>query len=101
MLRLIDSRASTPVITNAMLAKDNGRIKGKRDLMTKPMLDKSKRQLRKHQTFVRKTTRYRTYESRVEAPSSPSRAVVYCDFQGAICKKEARFDTRLAQIDDT
>ena len=35
LLRLKDSRASTPVITNAMLAKDDGRIKGKRDLMTK------------------------------------------------------------------
>ena len=43
LLRLIDSRASTPVITNAMLAKDDGRIQGKRDLMTNPMLAKSKR----------------------------------------------------------
>ena len=43
LLRLIDSRASTPVITNAMLAKDDGLIKGKRDLMTNPMLAKSKR----------------------------------------------------------
>ena len=90
MLRLIDSRASTPVITNAMLAKDNGRIKGKRDLMTKPMLAKSKRQLRKHQMFVRKPTRHRTLEPQVKAHFSPSRAVVSCDFQGAICKKEKR-----------
>ena len=100
LLRVVDTCARGFVITKPMLAKDNGRIKGKRDLMTKPMLAKSerheskpsaivmtkavlaksKRQLCKHQTFVRKTTRYRTYESRVEAPSSPSRAVVSCDF---------------------
>ena len=67
LLRLIDSRASAPVITNAMLAKDNGRIKGKLDLMTKPMLAKSKRQLRKHQIFVRKPTRHRSFEPKVEA----------------------------------
>ena len=85
----------------AMLAKDNGRIKGKLDLMTKPMLAKSKRQLRKHQIFVRKPTRHRTLEPQVKAHFSPSRAVVSYDFQGAICKKEARFDTRLARIDDT
>ena len=94
LLRLIDSRASTPVITNAMLAKDNGRIKGKLDLMTKPMLAKSKRQLRKHQIFVRKPTRHRTLEPQVKAHFSPSRAVVSCDLQGAICKKEARFYTQ-------
>ena len=84
-----------------MLAKDNRRIKGKRDLMTKPMLAKSKRPLCKHQIFVRKPTRHRTLEPQVKAHFSPSRAVVSCDFQGAICKKEARFDTRLARIDDT
>ena len=52
MLRLIDSRASTPVITNAMLAKDNGRIKGKLDLMTKPMLAKSDRHKSKPSAVV-------------------------------------------------
>ena len=80
LLRLIDSRASTPVITNAMLAKDDERIKGKRDLMTNPMLAKSKRRLCKHQLFVRKPTRYRTSEPQGEAHFSPSRAVVSCDF---------------------
>ena len=73
-----------------MLAKDNGRIKGKRNLMTNPMIAKSKRQLCKHQTFVRKPTRHRTYKLQVEAHFSPSRAVISCDFQGAICKKEKR-----------
>jgi len=67
LLRLIDSRASTPVITNAMLAKDDGRIKGKRDLMTNPMLATSKRRLCKHQLFVRKSTRHRTSNPQVEA----------------------------------
>ena len=43
LLRLIDSRASTSVITKAMLAKDDRLIKGKRDLMTNPMFAKSKR----------------------------------------------------------
>ena len=44
--------------------------------------------------FVRKPTRHRTYKPQVKAHFSPSRAVVSCDFQGAICKKEARFNTR-------
>ena len=73
-----------------MLAKDNGRIKDKRDLMTKPMLAKSIRQLLKHQIFVRKPTRHRASKPQVEALFSPSRAVVSCDFQDAICKKEKR-----------
>jgi hypothetical protein len=63
-----------------MLAKDDGLIKGKRDLMTNPMLAKSKRRLCKHQLFVRKPTRYRTSEPQGEAHFSPSRAVVSCDF---------------------
>ena len=41
-----------------------------------------------------KPTRYRASEPQGEAHFSPSRAVVSCDFQGAICKKEARFHTR-------
>ena len=80
LLRVIDSRASTPVITKAMLAKDDGRIKGKRDLMTNPMLAKSKRRLCKHQLFVRKPTRHRASEPQGEAHFSPSRAVISCDF---------------------
>ena len=80
LLRLIDSRASTPVITNAMLAKDDGRIKGKRDLMTNPMLAKSKRRLCKHQLFVIKPTRHRASEPQGKAHFSPSRAVIFCEF---------------------
>ena len=80
LLRLIDSRASAPVITNAMLAKDDGLIKGKRDLMTNPMLAKSKRRLCKPQLFVINPSWYRTSESQDEANFSPSRAVVCCDF---------------------
>ena len=63
-------------------------------VITNPMLAKSKRRLCKHQLFVRKPTRYRTSELQGEAHFSPSRAVVSCDFLGAICKKEARFHTR-------
>ena len=75
LLRVIDARASGFV-------------------MTKPVLAKSERQLCKQQLFVRKPTRHRTSEPQGETHFSPSRAVVSCDFQGAICKKEARSDTR-------
>ena len=78
-----------------MLAKDNGRIKGKRDLMTKPMLAKTKRQLRKHQIFVRKPTQHRSYKLQDEAHFPPFQAVVSCDFQGAICKKEKHKTSQL------
>ena len=80
LLSVMDTRASGFVMTKPVLAKDNGRIKGKRDLMTNPMLAKSKRQLRKHQLFVIKPTRHRTSKPQVEAYFSPSRAVVSCDF---------------------
>ena len=35
-------------------------------------------------------TQHRTLEPQVEAHFSPSRTVVSCDFQGAICNKEKR-----------
>jgi hypothetical protein len=63
-----------------MLAKDDERIKGKRDLMTNPMLAKSKRQLCKHQLFAINPTWYRASDPQGEAHFSPSRAVVCCDF---------------------
>jgi hypothetical protein len=63
-----------------MLAKDDGLIKGKRDLMTNPMLAKSKRWLCKHQLFAIKPTRYRASEPQGEAHFSPSRSVISCDF---------------------
>jgi hypothetical protein len=55
-----------------MLAKDDGLIKGKRDLMTNPMLAKSKRRLCKHQLFMRKPTRHRISNPQGKALFSPS-----------------------------
>ena len=80
LLRLIDSRASTPVVRMTMLAKDDGRIKGKLDLMTNPMLAKSKKSTASISLFVIKPTRHRTSKPQGEAHFSPSRAVISCDF---------------------
>ena len=98
LLRMNDSSHEVGnVITSAMLAQSDGQA-------GELLLDIQKQCLLSVNDTLQASinpTRHRTLEPQVKAHFSPSRAVVSCDFQGAICKKKTHFDTRLARMGDT